>query len=401
MVNAGRHVRAARSGAWPASPCPVIPFAHQYLVTEAIDGVQPDLPQLRDPDNLVYFRPEVRRPGDGRLRAQPGHLRSLDGIPADFNGKLLPPDWPRFEEISAGAVRRVPAMADAGVTAADQRAGGLHPGQRVHPGRVGGARLLRGGRLLAPTALPGPAVWAGRWRTGSWTASRRSTCGRWTSAASARTTARRPTRWRARSRTTPPTTTSTIPFEERTAGRPLRLSPTYPRLIELDCAFGEKSRLGAPELVRVERGRRRRGALRPRGWAGRHWSPAIGAEALATREAATLFDETSFSKIEIVGPGALAFLRAPLRQPHGPARRPHHLHADAQPARRDRVRLHRHPPGRGSLLDRDRHRLRQPRPGLDPPPRARRRQRGGARPHLRARLPRASGDPPPARSSAA
>ena len=25
---------------------------------------------------------------------------SLDGIPADFNGKLLPPDWPRFEEIS-------------------------------------------------------------------------------------------------------------------------------------------------------------------------------------------------------------------------------------------------------------------------------------------------------------
>ena len=51
---------------------PVIPFAHQYLVTEAVDGVEPDLPQLRDPDNLVYFRPEVRGPGDGRLRAQPG-----------------------------------------------------------------------------------------------------------------------------------------------------------------------------------------------------------------------------------------------------------------------------------------------------------------------------------------
>ena len=28
----------------------------------------------------------------------------LDGIAADFNGKLLPPDWPRFEEISRGAV---------------------------------------------------------------------------------------------------------------------------------------------------------------------------------------------------------------------------------------------------------------------------------------------------------
>ena len=33
-------------------------------------------------------------------------------------------------------------------------------------------------------------------------------------------------------------------------------------------------------------------ALRPRGWAGEHWSPAIGAEALATRTTAALFDET-------------------------------------------------------------------------------------------------------------
>ena len=39
-----------------------------------------------------------------------------------------------------------------------------------------------------------------------------------------------------------------------------------------------------------------------------HWSPAIGAEALATRRAAGLFDETSFAKLEVVGPGATAFL---------------------------------------------------------------------------------------------
>src|SRR5260370_36154883 len=50
-------------------------------------------------------------------------------------------------------------------------------------------------------------------------------------------------------------------------------------------------------------------SLRPRGWAGKHWSPAIGAEALATRATAGLFDESSFAKIEIDGPGALAFLQ--------------------------------------------------------------------------------------------
>jgi 4-methylaminobutanoate oxidase (formaldehyde-forming) len=50
-------------------------------------------------------------------------------------------------------------------------------------------------------------------------------------------------------------------------------------------------------------------SLRPRGWAGQHWSPAIGAEALATRRTAAIFDESSFAKIEIEGPGALAFLQ--------------------------------------------------------------------------------------------
>ena len=95
---------------------PIIPMAHQYLFTEAIDGVHPGLPQLRDPDNLVYFREEVGGLCMGGYERDPAPW-SLDGVPADFNGKLLAPDWPRFEEIMAGAIRRVPAIDDAGVSA--------------------------------------------------------------------------------------------------------------------------------------------------------------------------------------------------------------------------------------------------------------------------------------------
>ena len=51
-------------------------------------------------------------------------------------------------------------------------------------------------------------------------------------------------------------------------------------------------------------------SLRPRGWAGRLWSPAIGAEHRACREAVALFDETSFAKLDVVGPGAAAFLES-------------------------------------------------------------------------------------------
>ena len=49
-------------------------------------------------------------------------------------------------------------------------------------------------------------------------------------------------------------------------------------------------------------------SLRPRGWAGKLWSPAIGAEHRACRETAAIFDESSFAKIEVAGAGAAAFL---------------------------------------------------------------------------------------------
>jgi 4-methylaminobutanoate oxidase (formaldehyde-forming) len=49
--------------------------------------------------------------------------------------------------------------------------------------------------------------------------------------------------------------------------------------------------------------------LRPRGWAGENWSTAIVTEHLATRDAAGLFDESSFAKIEVSGSGAATFLQ--------------------------------------------------------------------------------------------
>ena len=38
---------------------PLVSVQHQYLITETIDGVTSDLPTLRDPDRLTYFKEEV------------------------------------------------------------------------------------------------------------------------------------------------------------------------------------------------------------------------------------------------------------------------------------------------------------------------------------------------------
>ena len=97
------------------------------------------------------------------------------------------------------------------------------------------------------------------------------------------------------------------PGHERSAGRPLRLSPIYSRLTELGAAFGEKSGWERANWLEPN-GTLGDTSLRPHGWAGRLWSPAIGVEHAACREAAAIFDFTSFAKIEVRGRGAAEFL---------------------------------------------------------------------------------------------
>jgi 4-methylaminobutanoate oxidase (formaldehyde-forming) len=97
------------------------------------------------------------------------------------------------------------------------------------------------------------------------------------------------------------------PGEEFEAGRPVRVSPAYERLDRLGASWGEKA---GWERANWFESNAAGGdaALRPRGWAGRIWSPAIGAECLATRDRAALFDQSSFAKLDVTGPGSAAAL---------------------------------------------------------------------------------------------
>jgi glycine cleavage system aminomethyltransferase T/glycine/D-amino acid oxidase-like deaminating enzyme len=45
------------------------------------------------------------------------------------------------------------------------------------------------------------------------------------------------------------------------------------------------------------------------GWAARYWSPVAGLEARATRDRVALYDMTPLRRLEVTGPGALAFLQ--------------------------------------------------------------------------------------------
>ena len=306
VVNAGG-MFAPEIGRMVGVNVPIIPMAHEYLFTEPIDGVHPGLPQLRDPDNLVYFREEVGGLCMGGYERHPAPW-SLDGVPADFNGKLLAPDWPRFAEIMDGAVRRVPAIGDAGINRMITGPEGFTPDNEF----ILGESEVRGFFVAAGFCAHGIAGAGGIGRQmATWIVDGEPELDLW------KMDIRRFGRhYRSQAYTLARTTEVYAtyydihyPNEERQAGRPLRLSPAYLRLQALDAVFGEKSGWERPNwFASNEDGGLER--LRPRGWAGRHWSTAIGVEALATRTAAGLFDETSFAKIEVAGPGARAFLQA-------------------------------------------------------------------------------------------
>jgi glycine cleavage system aminomethyltransferase T/glycine/D-amino acid oxidase-like deaminating enzyme len=99
------------------------------------------------------------------------------------------------------------------------------------------------------------------------------------------------------------------PLQQMEHPRHLRLSPFHPRLEGLGAVCFEAAGWERPQWFEANRAllAGRRWPVRT-GWAARHWSPIQGAEHLATRERAALYDLTPFTKLEVAGPGALPFL---------------------------------------------------------------------------------------------
>src|SRR2546422_7154139 len=112
VVNAGG-MFASEIGRLVGVTVPLIPMAHEYLITTP-SGLPRDMPTMRDPSLLVYYRPESGGLIMGGYERDPKPW-GLDGIPADFNGKLLEPDWDRFEPLMTNAIVRTPTLKDASV----------------------------------------------------------------------------------------------------------------------------------------------------------------------------------------------------------------------------------------------------------------------------------------------
>jgi len=282
---------------------PLTAIQHQYIVTEAVPGVTPGLPTLRDPDRLTYWKEEVGGLVMGGYEPNPKPWLA-DLLPEDFAFQLLQPDWDHFEPIMEQALGRVPALRDVGVRQMINGPESFTPDGNFILGEAPEVRnvFVGAGFNAFGIASGGGAGMA----LAEWVVNGAPPFDLWPADIRRFGRGHLDPDW-VRSRTLEAYSkhyTMAWPSEEYGSGRPLRRSPLYDRLAAAGAAFGEKLGWERANWF-AENGEVPRDSYtyeRP------NWFDAVAREHRAAREAAALFDQTSFAKFRLFGPDAEAVL---------------------------------------------------------------------------------------------
>lgn len=283
---------------------PVVTLEHQYVVTGTLPEIAAHraiFPLLRDPDIMFY----VRRERDGLLFGSYGHKGRpawLDGLPDDFANQLFPDSVEDIIEVLEKAVDHIPVLERAGA----QRfvngpvpyspdgaplcgpAFGLPNLYHACCFPVGITHAAAAGKAIAEWIVDGETEWDmwawdprrfGAWATADYAAAR--ACELYENQYA-------------------------IPFPHRLwhSARPVQQTPLYECLQAKGAVFGQVG--GWERAFWFERGGQRdTGDLSFRDEA---WREAVRLECETVRDAVGVMDHGGFTRYEIEGPGAAAFL---------------------------------------------------------------------------------------------
>ncbi|WP_371168415.1 GcvT family protein [Aliiroseovarius sp. 2305UL8-7] len=310
VTASGNH--AQRTAKMLGIKIPAIPVEHQFIVTDVDPSLQayreagnPEHPVIRDADAQSYVREER---GGWILGVYEKHAPACfeHGVPDSFRADLFPLDLERIEEQYMAMIHRMPSCEESGLkddfngpicyTPDGNPLVGPAPGMRnmwlaegfsfgiTAAGGTGYylAQMMVDGEAEIDMASLDPKRYSSSWMTTEFAARKNEEC-------------------------YDHVYILHHPDEERPAARPLRTSPAFDRQKEKGAQFGwvngwERPNyygpLDAPSNFDEEARSFRRG-----GW----WQYAVD-EAKAIREGVGLIDATAFTKHNVYGPGATAFL---------------------------------------------------------------------------------------------
>ena len=277
---------------------PLVSVEHQYMITEPF-GVPSDLPTLRDPDRLTYYKEEVGGLVMGGYE-QNGIPWAQNGIPEPFDFQLLESNFDHFEQLVQLALPRVPKLQEAGVKQLLNGPESFTPDGNFIIGEAPEmANVFVGAGFNAfGIAAGGGAGMA----LAEWVAKGAPPYDLWSADIRRFGRPHTDTDW-VRTRTLEAYGkhyTMAWPSEEHDTGRPCRRSPLYDTLSSAGAVFGEKLGWERPNWFAAagEEARDIYTFDRP------NWHGPVGREHKACRTSAVLFDQTSFAKFILTGPDA-------------------------------------------------------------------------------------------------
>jgi glycine cleavage system aminomethyltransferase T/glycine/D-amino acid oxidase-like deaminating enzyme len=276
---------------------------HFYVATEPVAGTHPDLPIMRDPDGWTYFKEETGGLVVGGFEPDAKPWRSPEDLPYPFEFQLLEEDWDHFSVLMDQALLRIPALADTGIRKFYNGPESFTPDNQF---LLGEAAELAGFFVGAGFNSVGIASAGGAGRA----------LAEWIAAGEPQddlvaVDVRRFAPFHGDRDWLRARVVEVLglhyavpwPNRELETGRPQRTSPVHDRLATAGALFGTRMGWERPNVFGPP------GASLEYSWGKPSWLPWSVAEQRATREAVAVFDQTSFSKYVVAGPGSLEALQ--------------------------------------------------------------------------------------------
>jgi dimethylglycine dehydrogenase len=304
VVNATGFYGAEVAG-YAGQNIPVTTLEHQYLVTDALPELEDDtsvFPLVRDPDIRFYLRRERASFLFGSY-GHDGRPAFLDGIPDGFTHQLFPDSIDDIADVLEGAMAHIPLLANASA----QRfvngpiayspdglplcgpAFGLPNFYHACGIQIGITHSAAAGKAIAEWVTEGETEWdLSAWdprRFGDWAT---------TDYATKRTVELYGLQY-------------AIPYPHRllSSARPVQETPLYKTLASKGAVFGQIGGWERAFWFDVD------GTIGPDQLSFRHdepWHTAVRAECEAVRDHVGIMDHGGFTKYEVSGLGAAAFL---------------------------------------------------------------------------------------------